>query len=98
MTCAVVAQAADLAHGTLLAPIALTAGGTSVGLWTGVRTGATTPDATGTVSGTCRGWASTDFSSQFMAGEPLLANSQFFYRDAYNLPCNSPARYYCLEP
>jgi len=94
---AIVLQAADLAHGALLAPIALTAGGTSVGLWSGVRTGATTPDATGTFLDTCRDWSTTDPFLSFKAGEPLHANSEFFYRDAYNLPCNSPARYYCLE-
>ena len=94
---AIVAQAADLRHGTLLAPIALTAAGTSIGPWSGVHTGASTPDATGSILGTCRDWASTDLYLHFDAGEPLLANSQFFYRDAYNLPCNTPARYYCLE-
>jgi hypothetical protein len=94
---AIVAQAADLAQGTLLAPIALTAAATSLGLWSGVRTGATAPDATGTIVSTCRDWASTDLSLQFLAGEPLLADSQFFYREAYNLPCDTPARYYCLQ-
>jgi hypothetical protein len=94
---AIVAQAADLAHGALLAPISLTAGGTSVGLWSGARTGAMAPDAIGSVPSTCRNWAVTDLTLHFQAGEPLLASSQFFYRAAYNLPCDSPARYYCLE-
>lgn len=94
---AIAAQAADLARGTLLAPIALTAAGAGVGLRTGVRTGATSPDATGTDLTTCKDWSTTDLYLQFKAGEPALANSEFFYRDVYHLPCNTPARHYCLQ-
>lgn len=90
----VVAVAADLANGKLIAPIDLGADGKVSGGFQ-VWTGSTLPNLKGTLATTCQGWTSAPPNELAPVGDAWTTSPRFYLNQILN--CGDDLRVYCLQ-